>query len=83
MKSSALTLARARELARLVKGVPKSRKKGARKKTVRSSTHLEVSQSFYDRYLGHFGDGSSIARRWAGANAGLRLAVRVDQVRGD
>lgn len=62
VKSRTLTLARARELAQLVKGAPKSRKKGARKKTVRASAHVEVSQSFYERYLGHFGVGSKRTR---------------------
>lgn len=62
MKSGSLTLARARELAQLVKGTAKSRKKSARKKAVRGSAHLEVSQSFYDRYLGHFGVGSTKPR---------------------
>lgn len=65
MKSGSLTLARARELAQLVRGTPKSRKKSARKKTIRASAHAEVSQSFYDRYLGHFGVGSTKTRKAA------------------
>lgn len=77
MKSGSLTLARARELAQLVKGTPKSSKKGARKKTVRSSGRLEVSQSFYDRYLGHFGVGSTKTRTATSPSSRLsKRAVR-------
>lgn len=83
MRSGPLTLARARELAQLVKGTPKSRKKGARKKAVRASAHVEVSQSFYDRYLGHFGVGRTKARtstspssRTSKRGAGAKKAAR-------
>lgn len=62
MKAGSITMARARELAQLVKRDSQGRAKGARKKTARSSDRVVVSQSFYDRYLGHFGVGSAASR---------------------
>lgn len=58
MNTQSISLARARELAHLVKTTPKKRGKGARKKTGRASTAV-VSPAFLERYLGHFGVGSA------------------------
>lgn len=58
MNTQSISLARARELAHLVKTTPKKRGKGAGKKTRRTSTAV-VSPSFVERYLGHFGVGSA------------------------
>lgn len=62
MKSGSLSLARARELAQLVKAASKGGNRSARKKTGRASSRVLVSQSFYERYLGHFGVGSAETR---------------------
>ena len=59
MNTQSISLARARELALLVKTTPKKRGKGARKKTGRASTAV-VSPAFLERYLGHFGVGSAV-----------------------
>ena len=58
MNTQSISLARARELAHLVKTAPKKRAKGAHKKTGRASTAV-VSPAFLERYLGHFGVGSA------------------------
>ena len=58
MNTQSISLARARELAHLVKATPPKREKGARKKTGRASTS-EVSPAFLERYLGHFGAAST------------------------
>jgi hypothetical protein len=62
VKAGSISLARARELAQLVKRDSKGRAKGARKKAARGSDRIAVSQSFYERYLGHFGVGSAATR---------------------
>lgn len=59
VNTQSISLARARELAHLVKATPPKRGKGARKKTGRASTS-EVSPAFLERYLGHFGVGSAV-----------------------
>lgn len=58
VKPRSISLSRARELAHLVKAAPKKTGKGARKKNGRASTGVAVSESFFERYLGHFGVGS-------------------------
>ena len=58
MNTQSISLARALELALLVKTTRKKRGKGARKKTGRASTAV-VSPAFLERYLGHFGAGST------------------------
>jgi len=59
VNTQSITLARARELAHLVKSTPKKKGKGARKKTGPASTS-DVGPAFLEKYLGHFGVGSAV-----------------------
>ena len=60
MKPRSISMARARELALLVKATPTNRGKGTRRKNGRASTGAAVSPTLFERYLGHFGVGASV-----------------------